>query len=67
MNLAEVLIITVPCLLVTALVCYLVYRVTVLERVLANLLATIESQGTTDDDMECLHVVMQAARKLVGR
>lgn len=67
MNLAEVLIITVPCLLVTALVCYLVYRITVLERVLSDLLKTIETQGTCDDDMERLHIVFQAARRLVGQ
>lgn len=60
------LIISVPLLL--ALVwAMMLYRITALESVLRDLLAVIEEQGTRDDDMERLHVVFQAARKLVGQ
>lgn len=65
MSLAEVLLITVPCVLISALIFFLVYRIIVLERVLRDLLLAIEAQGTCDDDMERLHVMVQVARKLV--
>lgn len=66
MTWGEVLVITVPCVLISALICYQVYRLTVLESVVRDLLLAIEAQGQTDDDMERLHNAVQAARKVVG-
>ncbi len=65
MSWAEVLVVTVPCVLISGLVLYQVYRIAVLERVLRDLLLALEAQGTCDDDMERLRVVLQFARKQV--